>query len=153
MADPRSRQRAPQGLRNHARFVPGYHYGLAALLALGLVGSLVSLFRQVVIHERGRLEASLVVLLTVVAIGLFWYCRVFALKAQDRAIRAEENLRHFALTGSLLDPRLTVYQIVALRFAADAELAELARRAAEEGLRPREIKAAIKTWRPDHHRV
>ena len=47
--------------------------------------------------------------------------RVYPLKAQDRAIRADENLRHFAMTGKLLDPRLTVKQVVALRFASDGE--------------------------------
>jgi hypothetical protein len=53
----------------------------------------------------------------------------------------------------LLDPRLTVKQIVGLRFASDAEFVELARKAAEEGLSPDAIKKSIKTWRPDHYRV
>ena len=43
---------------------------------------------------------------------LFFLCRIFPLKAQDRAIRAEENLRHYALTGKLLDSRLTISQII-----------------------------------------
>ena len=46
---------------------------------------------------------------------------VFAVGAQDRAIRAEENLRHFALTGKLLDKRLRKSQVIALRFADDDE--------------------------------
>ena len=44
-------------------------------------------------------------------------------------------------------------QIIALRFASDAELAALASRAAEEGMKPAEIKRAVKTWRADLHRV
>ena len=84
---------------------------------------------------------------------LFFFCRIFALKAQDRAIRAEENLRHFAMTGKLLDPKLTIRQIIGLRFASDEEFVALARRAAEEGLTEDAIKRAVKQWRPDTYRV
>ena len=79
--------------------------------------------------------------------------RIFALKAQDRAIRAEENLRHFALHGSLLDPRLDTRQIIGLRFASDEEFAELATKAAEEGMSENDIKKAVKNWRGDYYRV
>ena len=78
---------------------------------------------------------------------------MFALKAQDRAIRAEENLRHFVLTGKLLDPKLTVRQIIGLRFASDGEFVALAQRAAAENLSEDDIKKAIKTWKPDTYRV
>ena len=78
---------------------------------------------------------------------------LFALKAQDRAIRAEENLRHFALTGKLLDPRLDMRQVIALRFASDAEFVALARRAAADTLTPDAIKQAIQNWRADTYRV
>ena len=56
-------------------------------------------------------------------------------------------MRHFALTGRLLDPRLTMRQIIGLRFASDAEFAGLADRAAAEKLSLDEIKKAVKTWR------
>jgi len=75
------------------------------------------------------------------------------LKAQDRAIRAEENLRHFVLTGKLLDPALTVRQIIALRFAPDGEFVALAGRAAAEHTEPDAIKRAVKVWRADTYRV
>jgi hypothetical protein len=84
---------------------------------------------------------------------LFNYARVFPLKAQDRAIRAEENLRHFVLTGKLLDPRLEVKQIIALRFAPDDEFAGLARKAADSNMPPADIKRAIKNWKADDYRV
>jgi hypothetical protein len=84
---------------------------------------------------------------------MLFLLRVFALKAQDRAIRAEENLRHFAITGKLLDARLTVRQVVGLRFASDGEFVALAQRAAAENLTQDAIKRAIKTWRPDTYRV
>ncbi|MCP5111202.1 MAG: hypothetical protein GY953_10235, partial [bacterium] len=79
--------------------------------------------------------------------------RLFPLKAQDRAIRAEENLRHYVLTGKLLDPQLTTRQVVGLRFAADEEFVELAQKAAAENLSEDAIKKAIKNWRADTYRV
>ena len=78
---------------------------------------------------------------------------MYALKAQDRAIRAEENLRHFVLTGKLLDPRIEIRQVIALRFAPDEEFVALAGRAAEESLTPDAIKQAVKNWRADEYRV
>ncbi|MBM3915438.1 MAG: hypothetical protein FJ348_05290 [Sphingomonadales bacterium] len=79
--------------------------------------------------------------------------RSYGLKVQDRAIRTEERLRHFILTGQPLDKRLKMGQIVALRFAADQEMPALAKRAAEETLTPKQIKQAITEWRPDLRRV
>ena len=57
------------------------------------------------------------------------------------------------MAGSLLDQRLTMYQIVALRFASNEEFVALARRAAEENMKPSEIKKAIQNWKADHNRV
>ena len=79
--------------------------------------------------------------------------RTYALKAQDRAIRAEENLRHFILTGKPFDARLTIQQIIGLRFASDEELPVLAQKAAEEGLSSKQIKQAIQHWRADYYRI
>src|SRR5207344_208146 len=98
-------------------------------------------------------SAALIVVLTFCLIVVATVARTFPLKAQDRAIRADENLRHFAMTGKLLDPRLTVKQVVALRFASDAEFVALAARAANEGLAPGAIKKAVKSWRADEYRV
>lgn len=83
----------------------------------------------------------------------FIFIRSFPIKAQDRAIRAEENLRHYVLTGKLLDSRLRIGQIIALRFASEEELPELAQRAASENLKADDIKKEIRNWRMDHHRV
>ena len=65
----------------------------------------------------------------------------------------EENLRHFAMTGKLLDPRLDTKQVIALRFASDGEFIALARRAADESMTPDAIKQAVKDWRADTYRV
>jgi hypothetical protein len=129
-----------------------YHGVLAILLLAIFVGSLVNLFASVGDHQ-GVYSASLITALTLCGLIQFWYSRAFATKVQDRAIRAEENLRHFALTGKLFDPRLTMGQIVALRFAADEEFLALAKRAVEEKLSKEDIKKSIKNWRADHNRV
>ena len=141
-----------QNLKNHSRYVPLYHFITpTAILAL-LVGSGINLSEACCRHE-GLYSASLICLVSVVLGILWWYTRAFALKAQDRAIRAEENLRHFALTGSLLDSRLRMGQIIALRFASNNEFVTLAHRAAEEGLKPADIKKAIVDWKEDNDRA
>ena len=92
-------------------------------------------------------------MLTSATILVGFFARFFALRAQDRAIRAEERLRHFMLTSKPLDPRLTMRQIIGLRFASDAEFPELAARAAQESLSQDAIKQAVKNWRPDPDRA
>jgi hypothetical protein len=91
--------------------------------------------------------------LSVAAIIIAWYARIFALKAQDRAIRAEENLRYFILNQKLPDSRLTLSQIIALRFAGDAELSLLSEKVANENMSPGDIKKAITNWKADENRV
>jgi hypothetical protein len=141
-----------QTYANHTRLVPGFHFVLAAILFLTLIGSLVNLYRSIGDHQR-LYSASLIVVLTICLSILYYYCRTFPLKAQDRAIRAEENLRHFALTGKLLDSRLTIGQVIALRFAPDEEFVEMAKKAADTNMPADAIKRAIKNWKPDYHRV
>lgn len=143
---------ADQNYSNHRRYVLGYHVVLAIVVLLCLVGSLVQLYRAWTQGE-GRVISALLVLLAVAAAQLYWYCRIFPLKAQDRVIRAEERLRHYLLTGELPDGRLDVRQFVGLRFASDEEFPALARRAAEEGMREDAIKRAVEVWRPDTYRV
>jgi hypothetical protein len=141
-----------QSYANHRQLVPMYHFVLASLLLLTLIGAGVNLYESWGDHQR-LYSASLILVLTVGVFILCFLSRIFALKAQDRAIRAEENLRHFVLTGKLLDARLGVLQIVALRFASDGEFPALAREAAEKGLTPNDIKKAVKSWRADLYRV
>jgi hypothetical protein len=104
-------------------------------------------------HHSGRLIAIVSTGLTIALIITAYLTRKFSLMAQDRAIRAEESLRYFALNGKLPDSRLTIKQIVALRFAADTEFSLLSERAAKENLSPTEIKKAIINWKPDEYRV
>jgi hypothetical protein len=99
------------------------------------------------------LEAGLLLLVFIVAFFFFWFIRSFSLGAQDRAIRAEENLRYYSLTGKLFDSRLTLAQIIALRFAPDEEFVGLVDRAINENLTQNSIKQAIQNWKADHNRI
>jgi hypothetical protein len=141
-----------QNYKNHAQFVPLYHFVLTFVLLLTFIGSLVNLYQSWGDHTR-LYSASLIAVLCICCILIMIFARTFPLKAQDRAIRAEENLRHFAMTGKMLDPRLTIQQVIALRFGSDEEFVPLARRAADEGMTPDQIKRAVKNWRADLYRV
>ena len=141
-----------QSYAKHSKLVPLYHQVLFGLIVVTLIGSFVNLFQSWGDHSR-LYNAALIAAMSFALVLLFLFCRVFPLKAQDRAIRAEEKLRHFMLTGKPLDSRLTVKQIVGLRFASDAEFPELARKAADEGLTPDAIKKSVKNWRADHDRL
>ena len=142
---------AEQTYATHRRNVVGYHVVLSLLLLATIIGACINLMKS--IGTSGLYSASLILALSVVSVFLFVFCRTFPLKAQDRAIRAEEQLRHYVLTGKLLDSRLSIKQIVGLRFASDSEFAALARRAADENLPPEAIKKAVTTWRPDTYRA
>ena len=142
---------ATQSYQNHTQRVAGF-LAVAFVLVLVFIGSGVNLYRSIGDHQR-LYSAALVLVLTGCVLVVGSYARTFALKAQDRAIRAEEALRHFILTGKPLDSRLTVGQVIALRFASDDEFPALATRAAEHVTTPDEIKKSIKYWRADTHRV
>ena len=139
-----------QNFNNHAQMVPGFHYltfgGIIALLG----GSINYLLKS---SAENKYLAALLVLVSIIFVLVAWFTRTFALKAQDRAIRAEENLRHYVLTGKLLPSSLRVGQIVALRFAPDAEFPALAEKAAANNLSVKEIKQSIQNWKADFYLV
>ena len=141
-----------QSYGNHTRFYPPFHFVLLPALLAGVIGSFVNLRHSLGDSQR-LYSASLIVLLTVGMVLVALFARMFALRAQDRAIRAEENLRHFALTGKLLDARLTLRQIIALRFASDDEFVALAQKAVASGMSEKEVKKAVTHWKADHARV
>jgi hypothetical protein len=141
-----------QNFINHRRYVAGFHIILTLLILTGTILSIINIIRHKP-YEGGFISALLIFLLFICASFIFWFLRVFPLKAQDRAIRAEEGLRYFILTRKPIDSRITIGQITALRFAPDDELLPLVDRAVTEGLSPDDIKKAIKNWKPDYHRV
>ena len=141
-----------QNYANHARVVKGFHLLLGSFLVIGTICSLVNLWQQWSAKDQ-VFSAILITLLFICGMLLFIFTRTFPLKAQDRAIRAEENLRYFILTRKPLDSRITMGQVIALRFAPDDEFVILADRAINENLTPDEIKKAVKNWRADEHRA
>ncbi len=137
-----------QNFSNHARFVPTYHYLTAILILVGLGFSGFLVYR-----EAASLLSLSVLLLYIIAVPTYFNYRGFALRAQDRAIRSEENFRHFVMTGKPLNTKLRLGQIIALRFASDEEYLALVERAVNENLSVVEIKKAITKWKADHHRA
>ena len=139
-----------QNFKNHTQWVPGFHFGVYGGIAILLGGAIVY---HAHVSEENKYAAALFVFIPIVLTGLALYARSFALKAQDRAIRAEEKLRYFIMTGQPMDARLGMGQIIALRFAGDKEFVALAKKAAAENLSSKEIKKMIQYWRPDYNRV
>ena len=141
-----------QNLKNHTRFSPPFHFILVPLVLI-LIGAAAYNFNKAMKADTGRLVAGLFLLSSLILFLLTWLSRKFALMAQDRAIKAEEEIRHFSLTGKLLPKGLTVPQIVALRFASDNEIETLAKKSVTEGLSSSAIKKEINNWREDNYRV
>jgi len=139
-----------QNYKNHIRLLPLYHGFTFLLIFTGLIGSVINLLHS---DTSSHYSAALLVVVFIALIFLFFFARLFALRAQDRAIRAEENFRHYILTGKPLDKQLRLGQIIALRFASDEEMPALAKRAVEEKLSQKQIKMEIRNWRGDYHRV
>ena len=144
-------QMESQSLTNHARLVPGFHYGVVGALSLNFLWSLVRLYRV------PGLDATMGVITAAGLLGLLFYARMFPLRAQDRIIRLEMSLRLASVLPADLRARaasLRPGQLVALRFASDAELPGLVRQVLDENLTDRrEIKRRIREWQADHFRV
>lgn len=142
---------APQNFRNHARLVPLYHYVTVPLTLVAVGWWLRQLMRT------PTLDALFLFVTAMCALLAAYWARAFATKLQDRVIRLEERLRMERLLSEETRTRVrdfTVDQLVALRFASDDELEELALRVLAENITDRKaIKSMVRDWRADHHRV
>lgn len=139
-----------QNFKNHAKLVKGFHGLLFLMIVALIIGAVNNLIRT---SSDNLYLASLMVIIAVIFLIMAWFVRSFPLKAQDRAIKAEENLRYYVMTGKLFPQELKVSQIIALRFASDEEFLVLVEKAIKENLSNKEIKMAIKNWKPDYYRV
>lgn len=140
----------PQTYANHRRYVPGFHGFVFAVLALNVVVAVVAAVRNPGFFTAWQ------VLLGAALVAFFFYARSFPLRAQDRVIRLEERLRLLTVLPEPLRARveeLALGQLIALRFAPDAELPSLVEQALAEKLAGEEIKKRIRDWRPDTLRV
>lgn len=138
---------ATQSLENHAKFVPGFHVGVLGIFAINLIASAVRLARF------SSLENAIGLLTAIGLVMCAFYARIFALTVQDRVIRLEMRLRMERLLPADLRGRIgefSVGQLVALRFASDAELAELARKVLDGKIEDRKaIKQMVRDWQAD----
>jgi hypothetical protein len=141
-----------QNYANHKRYDPRYHFILLALILIVMVCAIINLV-QIINQGVNPLSAIMLLIISIIFTIIVAIIRPYPLKAQDRAILAEEGLRHYILTGKKLDTSLTRSQIIALRFASDAEYAALCKKAAAEKLSSDEIKKALVSWRADHFRI
>lgn len=141
-----------QNYSNHKRYVFIFHAVVLPIILILLISSIYYTIDEA-IKGVSMKPGLFLFLISFVLLNLLGFTRLFALKAQDRAIRAEENFRHYLLTGKPLDSRLTIRQIIGLRFASDEEFPELAKKAAESGMSEDDIKKAVKNWRADTYRV
>jgi Family of unknown function (DUF6526) len=139
-----------QNLSNHTRLDPAFHYfGFLLLLSI-ITAASVNFFKC---QDGNCLQATLLLCLAIYVALMAFLSRTYALKAQDRAIRAEEALRYFILTQKALPTSLKMSQIVALRFASDDEFVALTHKAIDNQLTSKDIKKEIKNWRGDYYRV
>jgi TATA-box binding protein (TBP) (component of TFIID and TFIIIB) len=108
------------------------------------------------LYRQTSLSSGWYLVLSLAAIVPILKLRLYPLKVQDRLIRLEERLRLQALAPEQWHPqiyRLNESQLIALRFASDDEVVELAKQALEHNLTRKQIKERIKSWRADEWRV
>jgi len=143
-------EKKPQTFANHSRLDPLFHFIVLPVFALAAIGGTIHFLGRPSFHTGSFFVISVAAVIGVLKV------RLYALKVQDRVIRLEERLRLSSLLQEPLRsriPELTEDQLIALRFASDAEVAKLVERALSEKLSRADIKKAIQTWRPDYWRV
>lgn len=140
-----------QTFKNHAKFVPLFHFVAVPILLVNFMWSASRAARNPV------WETVLSLLVAVALLVTLFLARIFALRVQDRVIRLEMRLRLRELLPADLAPRIQEFtpgQLVALRFAGDRELPALARRVLDERLVDKKaIKQMVTDWQADHLRA
>jgi hypothetical protein len=141
---------APQSYANHVRWDPLFHFFLTPVFIINVIGWGYALYRRPNIHMAWLFLFSIALLVLLVK------TRLYALKVQTRVIRLEERMRLSSLLQEPLRSRigeLTQSQLVALRFASEAELPTLVGETLNRNLSNAEIKKLIKSWNADEFRV
>ena len=147
---------ADQSFATHRKYVPGFHFVTLGILVINL---LWALYRAIwpISPDMPIFDRLMPVLVAVALALLAWYVRIFPLRAQDRVIRLEERTRLERLLPPDLRSRigeLSTGQVIALRFASDAEVADLTRVVLDQKITGQDdIKQKIRDWRADHLRM
>lgn len=145
MADPASQTYATHRRTDVVYLVHGFL--LCAVLVLGMAA---------LVSDLPLTEVN-VVILAVAGIGVWMKVRHYATRLQDRIIRLEMEVRLHRIAPEPLRARIgdfTLRQLIALRFASDAELPALAQQVLDEKIQDADaIKRLITDWRPDTLRV
>jgi hypothetical protein len=141
----------PQTYKNHARLYPLFHFFVAPVLSINFVNALRHLY------NRPARDTAWEVIVAAALFALAWSARVMVLTVQDRVIRLEMRTRMNQVLPADLSARfeqLTREQLVALRFASDAELADLVREVLDGKLTTQKaIKQRVRQWNPDYLRA
>jgi len=140
-----------QSYKNHARFLPAFHFFVLPVLFIHVLNTLRHLYLA---PSRGTAFA---VVVASALLTLGFLSRTMALTVQDRLIRLEMRLRLREVLSAPLAARineLTHKQLIALRFASDAELADLVKDVLDGKLATsKEIKMRVRSWQGDWLRV
>jgi hypothetical protein len=140
-----------QDFRNHTKFVPLYHYVAFPLLVVNLLWAFYRMF------QLRSVEGVIATLTAFALVIVFFFARIFALRVQDRVIRLEMRLRLREVLPIGLHPRIVDFtpdQLVAMRFASDTELPDLATAVLRAHIHDKKvIKQMIKDWKGDHLRA
>jgi hypothetical protein len=140
-----------QSYSNHRHWRPLYHLSTLPILIINAI-----VFIVLAVREPGRMSIWLAVVATAVVVYVHDN-RVAMLTIQDRVIRMEMRLRLEHLLGAGARERiakLTLGQLIGLRFASDAELPGLVERALAGELRGRgAVKREVRDWQTDTMRA
>ena len=136
-----------QSYKKPARLLPAFHFFVLPVLLVNLVNEIRHVWLEPTRHYAFQMVFAAALL------GAALVSRIQALTVQDRVIRLEMRLRLRGILPPDLQPNidaLTHRQLVALRFASDAEMAELVRDVMAGKLATgKDIKMRIKSWQPD----
>ena len=142
---------SPQTYKNHTRFFPLFHFFVMPVLLINFLNSIRHVW------NRPMRDTWFELLMAVALVALALSARVQAIAVQDRVIRLEMQLRLRGVLPVDLHERmreLTRQQLVALRFASDAELPELVRDVLAGKLATQKaIKQRITNWQGDYLRA
>ena len=140
-----------QNYASHTRWLPLWHFIAAPITLAYFINAVVQVFRH---PERA------IVIQAIFAFGVFagvFASRLMAVTVQDRLIRLEMRLRLKEVLPAALFSRfdeLNIRQLVALRFASNAEMPALVERVLKgELVKEKAIKQAVRDWQGDYLRA